>query len=169
MIVALVSLGALLAVTAPSVAADPAQREPALVASDAILPRLSTTLLAGTTPVVILFSTPGCPYCRALRREHLDALRSEQEHRGVVYLELDLVDHRPFAGESSASRPAVLEGVANGRELAQRLSVKIAPTVVFLGPQGEVAERLVGYGARDFYAAYLDQRLDDARQRLRSP
>ena len=44
--------------------------------------------------------------------------------------------------------------------------MKTAPTVLFLGPGGqEVADRLVG-GSPDFYSAYLDGRLERARQAL---
>ncbi len=130
--------------------------------------RMVSTLSAGTRPVVIMFSTPGCPYCRALRTEHLDALERAQERLGILYLELDLADARPFTVELGARVPPVLDGLGNGRDLARRLSVRLAPTVIFLGPEGEIAERLVGYGARDFFAAYLDQRIADARQRLRA-
>jgi hypothetical protein len=44
--------------------------------------------------------------------------------------------------------------------------VKIAPTLVFLGPDGEIAERLVGYGSPDFFSAYLDDRIDAAKRAI---
>ena len=44
----------------------------------------------------------------------------------------------------------------------------VAPTLLFLGPKGEeLAERLVGGSIPDFYGAYLEQRLEQARVRLR--
>jgi len=50
--------------------------------------------------------------------------------------------------------------------LVRAWQVKAAPTVLFLGPGGqEVADRLVG-GSPDFYSAYLDGRLERARQAL---
>ncbi|MEY3707473.1 MAG: hypothetical protein RL585_2030, partial [Pseudomonadota bacterium] len=42
----------------------------------------------------------------------------------------------------------------------------MVPTVLFLGPQGEIAERLIGYGSRDFYGAYLNERIASARKKL---
>jgi hypothetical protein len=46
--------------------------------------------------------------------------------------------------------------------------VRVAPTVLLLGRGGaEVAERLVGGYIPDFYAAYLEQRLEQARASLR--
>jgi len=51
------------------------------------------------------------------------------------------------------------------RELASRLHVKLAPTALFLGPGGrELAERMVGVGAEDFYDSLVQQRLADARR-----
>jgi thioredoxin-related protein len=124
--------------------------------------------LADRKPIVIMFSTPGCPFCHALRSEHLHQLERQQHSAGIHYREFDLSDRRPFGDAAGAVVPPFLAGIADGRDLARRLGVRIAPTVVFLGPEGEVAERLVGYGMRDFYAGYLDQRIAEARARLRS-
>jgi len=134
-------------------------------ASPAPLPGMAAALAAGR-PIVVLFSAPGCPFCHALRTEHLSDLEQRQHAAGVLYLELDLADRRPFENSPGTPVPPLLAEPANGRDLARRLGVRFAPTVVFLGPEGEVAERLVGYGMRDFYAAYLDQRISEARSRL---
>jgi hypothetical protein len=43
----------------------------------------------------------------------------------------------------------------------------MAPTLLFFGPGGrEVAERMEGAYLPDFYRAYLEQRLDQARAKL---
>ena len=50
---------------------------------------------------------------------------------------------------------------------ARAWQATFTPTVLFLGSQGqELAERLVGIAVPDFYDAYLDQRLNAARQAL---
>jgi len=47
--------------------------------------------------------------------------------------------------------------------------VSIAPTVLFFGRNGqEIADRMEGGYLPDFYAAYLDERLAQARKLLRS-
>jgi thiol-disulfide isomerase/thioredoxin len=113
---------------------------------------------AGTDgrPLVVLFSTPGCPWCRALRRDVLHHLAAEAQARGVRVLELDLTDDRPFA-DGSGDSPA---------SVARSLGARVSPTVVFAGPGGELAERLVGYPSPDFYNAYLDERIAQARARI---
>lgn len=125
--------------------------------------------LAQGRPIVLMFSTPGCPYCHALRTEHLNELKANQDKLGVFFVEFDLSDRSPFDTHGVEEAPLVFRGLANPRDLARRLAVRVAPTLVFLGPEGELSERLIGYGARDFYAGYLDQRLREARSRLRTP
>lgn len=104
-------------------------------------------------PLVVMFSTPGCPWCRALRRDVLHHLAAQSDERGVRVLELDMTDKRPFADGTGDSPASVARG----------LGARVSPTVVFLGPRGELAERLVGYPSADFYNAYLDDRIARAR------
>ncbi len=128
--------------------------------------------------IVALFSLPGCPYCEAIRREQLRHLAREQAAQRLRVVEYDLTDRTPFAGTPAhapgAAQPASGAADASGAvlprsaaALAASLDVRVAPTVAFLGPDGkEIAERLVGYSSPEFYGAYLDQRIAQARTRL---
>jgi hypothetical protein len=106
-------------------------------------------------PLVVLASTPGCAFCQLVRDNYLAPLQRES-HLVIVQLDLGnrdgLVD---FAG-----------GASTQDELLRRWRVDVAPTVLFFGRTGrEVAPRLVG-ASRDFYGAYLEQRLETARRNL---
>ena len=70
----------------------------------------------------------------------------------------DLGLHAPF----DRMKPDAL------RFLAARLKVGVTPTVIFLGGAGEIADRLVGYPSRDFYAAYLEESIERASAALRA-
>ena len=125
--------------------------------------------------IVALFSQKGCPYCEAIRREQLSHLAREQEQRGVIVVEFDIADRRAFAaGErgasptaetarSTASAKTAWLAAGSPEALARAFEVRLAPTVVFLAARGELAERLIGYTSRDFYGAYLDDRIEVAR------
>lgn len=136
------------------------------------------------TVVVVLFSLPGCAFCQAVRAEQLIHLAREQAGRGVRVVEYELGDHSAFsvtepgvadrlaapASRRNMPLPQVSSRAASPAALAAALRVRVAPTVLFLGADGEeLAERLVGYSSPDFYGAYLDQRIMQARQRLGSP
>ncbi|MFN7445945.1 MAG: thioredoxin family protein [Curvibacter sp.] len=113
--------------------------------------------LARREPLVVMVSLEGCPYCRIVRDQHL-----EPRHR-LDSLTVVQVDMR--------SRNRVLDWQGQPvthDELVRLWKVRVAPTVLLLGRGGaEVAERLVGGYIPDFYAAYLEQRLEQARASLR--
>lgn len=107
-------------------------------------------------PLVLLVSLPGCPYCERIRREHLSPLLRES---GGGVIQIDLGSTQPLIDFDGVTRTH--DAVARAR------NASFAPTVMFLGPRGdEIAERLVGAGVPDFYAAYLDQRLATSRKTL---
>ncbi len=107
-------------------------------------------------PIVAMFSLPGCPFCIAMRREHLAALHRTQDAAGVLVAEFGLSDASPIAGADGLTAAG----------LAKRLGIRQAPTVCFFGPDGsEIAERLTGYST-DFFGAYLDERIALSRRLL---
>lgn len=136
------------------------------------------------SPIVAMFSRAGCPYCAAIRRDQLAHLVRDAAARGVQVVEFDIADERAFvagaspsgstglrseSGASDPSRPDradVLRAAASPAALARALRIRLAPTVVFLGPDGELAKRLIGYSSPDFYGAYLDERIEQARAAL---
>ena len=113
--------------------------------------------LARREPLVVMVSLEGCAFCKIARDHHL-----ERRHR-IDGLHVAQVDMR------GRSRVLDFQGQPMTHDDLVRLwKVRIAPTVLFFGRGGaEVAERLVGGYIPDFYAAYLDQRLELARASLR--
>jgi thioredoxin-related protein len=108
-------------------------------------------------PLVLLISLPGCVYCELVRRSYLMPLLADA---GLQAWQLD-----------STNRSAPLLGF-DGKSTTAAAQVKawkatFTPTVMFFGSDGqELAERLVGIAVPDFYGAYLEQRLIEARRKL---
>ncbi|WP_018914557.1 thioredoxin fold domain-containing protein [Thiomonas sp. FB-6] len=106
-------------------------------------------------PLVLMFSLPGCTYCEQLRRSTYRWLLRD----GVPVEQLDMVADYKLGGFDG--RPT------DGAALAARYGVHLAPTVLFLGADGrEIGERLVGAGVPDFYGAFVDRSLAQARKHL---
>lgn len=108
-------------------------------------------------PLVVMTTLPGCPYCDLVRNHYLLPLRREGRVQAV---QLDIRDRnsnlQDFKGQTTT--PAAQ---------AHAWKARFAPTVLFLGPEGqELAERLVGVAVPDFYGEYLDARLAEARRKL---
>jgi hypothetical protein len=107
--------------------------------------------------LVVLVSLDGCPFCKTVRSSYLAPMHERGELRAVQVDMGSSTPTRDFAGTS-----------VTHAQMIQRWGVKVAPTVLFFGPQGsEVAERMVGAYVADFYGAYLDERLLQVQQRLK--
>lgn len=108
-------------------------------------------------PLVVMVSLEGCPFCKVARENYLGPLREQQ---GLPAVQVDMRTNRTLRD---------FQGKVLSHDALSRLwGIRVAPTVLFFGRGGvEVAERLVGGYIPDFYGAYLDERLLQARATLR--
>lgn len=104
-------------------------------------------------PLLVMVSLVGCPFCHVARESYLAPLRVQE---GLPVVQIDMRNRQnvvDFQGQTLTQD-----------ELIRRWGVKVAPTVLFFGRGGvEIAGRLVGSYIPDFYGAYLDDRLKQAR------
>lgn len=114
--------------------------------------------LKGGGPLVVMVSLDGCPFCKVVREHYLGPMRAEQD---LPVVQVDM---------QSAAKVQDFKGVVfTHEELLQAWKITLAPTVLFFGRGGaEVAPRLVGIGSADYYGAYLDQRLEQARTAIKA-
>jgi hypothetical protein len=100
-------------------------------------------------------------------------LRGEQAlkrvDRKLELVEFDLTVSTRFEASMNPGASQIT-APESPKKLAQQLGIKLAPTLLFLGwvkdsdEFRELAERLVGYGSKDFYSAYLDERIQIAQK-----
>lgn len=113
---------------------------------------------ASRRPIVLFFTQPGCPFCERARREYLRPLAASTAWSARAQT-LEVARDRSLAGFDGRR--------TTGADLARAYGVRVYPTVVFVDAQGrEIAEPLPGYTVPDFYGAYLEARLEAARERL---
>ena len=110
-------------------------------------------------PMVVFFSRNGCPWCERARREYIGPLAADPATEALVR-QVDVDRDAPlkdFSGKQTSHRA-----------LSRRYNVRLAPTLMFLGPDGEaIAETIVGFRLADFYGTYIDYALAISRDRLR--
>ncbi|HXZ92706.1 MAG TPA: thioredoxin fold domain-containing protein [Burkholderiales bacterium] len=129
----------------------PAARDLARAASDA--------QRAGA-PLVVLYTQPDCVYCERAKRDYLEPLLADHAAAPRI-VEVDVTSDAQLTDFSGRS--------VSQAAFARAQRVRILPTLDFYGPGGErLAQPLVGLTVPDFYLAYVDARLDDARKRLAS-
>lgn len=104
-------------------------------------------------PLVVMVSLEGCPFCRVARDSYLEPLRRQD---AIPVFQIDMRSPkvvRDFGGVT-----------VTHEQLVQTWRITIAPTVLFFGQQGkELVARMEGGYIVDFYGAYLDQRIEQAR------
>ena len=109
-------------------------------------------------PIVILFSTPGCPYCLEVRRNYL-APRLAGGGTQSLIREIDI---------TSRERVIDFDGHATTEaDLAERYGVRMVPVVMALDSRGKpIGEPLVGLDRSGFYESYLQSLLSRAQSSL---
>ena len=136
----------------------PSLAAPVVLPTSTSLPDELALALKKKSPLVVLVSLEGCPFCKVAREHYLAPLREQQ---GLPVVQLDMRSNRLTQNfkEEKLTQDALIRS----------WGIRVAPTVLFFGRGGaEVAERLVGGYIPDFYGSYLDARLNLARIALES-
>jgi len=111
---------------------------------------------SGKALVAALFTSEHCPFCIALKQEQLTPRMRSEVSPKLLVVEFEIARRAPFT-LPNGSRTTV-------KEWGQRHSVKLTPTVVMLDRSVRpIGEPLVGYASRDFYANYLEERIQSAQ------
>jgi hypothetical protein len=131
---------------------------PFILPASKSLPDDLALALRGGSPLVVMVSLDGCPFCKVARDSYLGPLQQEQ---GLPVVQLDMRSRLVLVDFK-------LKRLTHD-ELIRSWGIKVAPTVLFFGPGGvEVAERLVGGYIPDFYGAYLGERIRQSRSVIRA-
>ncbi|MEO6896119.1 MAG: thioredoxin fold domain-containing protein [Caldimonas sp.] len=122
---------------------------------DVALPLPSILNVESGRITVLLFSQPGCEFCAEIREHYLRPMLSSRAGRMRV-AEAGIESTDPIRGWNGR--------VTTQRDFARALDVRFAPTVMFFSFQGRpIAAPIVGL-SKDYFGAYLEQRLRVAMQ-----
>lgn len=110
-------------------------------------------------PLLLFFSTPGCPYCAQMRQGYLAPRGRMGAKAGAMVREVDITSARRLIDRDG--------GDVTEAALAARLNVRTTPAVILVDDKLQaLGSPLVGIGAAGFYEAYLQGAIESARQRL---
>lgn len=146
-----------MAVTGISLVSMQSMAAPVALPTTASLVDELALALKVNSPLVVMVSLEGCPFCKIARENYLGPMQAQQ---GLPVVQIDMRNRLAIKD---------LKGVSTTQDdLIRSWGIKVAPTLLFFGRGGaEVAERMVGGYIPDFYGAYLDERLRVARASLR--
>lgn len=124
---------------------------------------LADAIAKHKAPLLVLFSTPGCPFCREVRRNYL--VPRVQEQAGKTTPELLLRESDITSANALVDLPG---NHITEAEFARRHSVRAVPVVtLFDSSLRPIGEPLVGLDRSGFYEGYLASAIDAARRHLR--
>ncbi|SDC40741.1 hypothetical protein SAMN05216345_102171 [Cupriavidus sp. YR651] len=115
----------------------------------------STAAARDGEPLVVLVSLPGCTYCETVRRNYLAPQLAAGE---IAAREVDMTADTPMRDVDGSMTTA--------KQWARAHNISVAPTVLFLDRNGRNAASPLRGLQGDFYGAYLEQALDEARARI---
>lgn len=112
-------------------------------------------------PIMVFYMSEYCEYCEHVRELYLKPMLHNGELKGRAILRMVDIDGGDtmygFDGEK------IDQGVFANRE-----GVSFTPVIKFYDSRGrELVPELLGYSSPEFYGAYLEQAIDQARERLK--
>lgn len=111
-------------------------------------------------PLLIMFSQSDCPYCEFVRSDYLEPMLNNREITNKVLMAEIVTDGASLVKDFDGK-------LQQPGALGSRYKAGFSPTLVFLDPRGKpLTSSLVGVSSRDFYGGELDQRIDQAWQKL---
>lgn len=124
---------------------------------------LSKQLKQEKLVLVLEFKTKNCRFCKQLEDEILKPMLISGDYNDLVSIKQISLDSDQQVTDFDGS-------LITGKQLAKRMNIIVAPTLVFLNSEGqEVSERIVGINTPEMFSAYVDAAIDEAHQTLLKP
>lgn len=111
-------------------------------------------------PLVVIYSSDDCKFCKAVKRDYLEPMSRHPRHRDRLVI-------REIRQDSEQALIAFGGEKTTHARFAADEKIKLVPVVAFYGPDGrQLADPIVGTRLPDFYQSYLDDGIDNARKKL---
>jgi thioredoxin-related protein len=110
-------------------------------------------------PILLFFSTPGCPFCQTVRSNYLAPRVREGRSAGAIIREVQIDGTRTLLGRDG--QPLTESA------LARRFDIRAVPVVLLVDADLQpLSDPLVGYDRAGFYETYLANAIQTARARM---
>ena len=111
-------------------------------------------------PLLLVFMQDHCDYCVKLDHEILNPNYASGAFKGKVIVRRFMIDSYATVIDFDGKQ-------VDASALASRFKVYATPTLILVDAHGrELVQRIVGVDSFDFFAAYLDESIEQARAKL---
>jgi thioredoxin-related protein len=112
-------------------------------------------------PILVLFMTPSCPYCKRALKDFLLPMQRNPEYESKVMLrQVDYSSNKKlldFNGKKTTQN-----------KFAKTSNIMAVPTVVFFDSKGLELSRIEGLPSADFYQSYLDNAISESQEKIKA-
>ena len=112
------------------------------------------------TPILILFSTPDCPYCEEIKQEVIGPMSELEEYQQKIIIRH--VDESSFSDVQDFYNNSITM-----RRLGFNYAVDFFPTVILVDNNGTPLDKIIGVKNLEYYWHELDQIIDQAIRTLK--
>jgi thioredoxin-related protein len=148
-----------LAVLAPIAESAPRRAEEAELLHVDDLRSITAQMRRDRVPLLLFFSTAGCPYCIEVRRNYL-APRLKEGAGKLLIREVEITGRRSFTALDGSTQTEA--------ELANRFGVRMVPVVQLVDAGlAPIGKPLIGIDASGFYDSYLSAAIEQAQRIVR--
>ena len=113
-------------------------------------------------PIMLLFTSPYCPYCERVKAEYLGPMVNDPAYRDKVII------RQIEAGSDWALIGFDGRKTTHGAYAASQ-KITLVPTIKVVDAQGrELAKPIVGFLTPDFYFGYIEDAMNEGLDKIRS-
>ncbi len=115
---------------------------------------------ASGKPLMLVFSAEHCFFCERLKENIVKPMLRSGDYDDRVIIRVTEIDDYGSIKNAKGEQ-------TDPPDLARAYGVRVTPTVLLLGPEGdEVAPRQLGINNEDYYGVYLDEAIEQAREKI---
>ena len=143
---------------APLASAQPADSLPFAKSLEAD----SKLAAAKKIPILVIYTSPGCPFCARAKSEYLVPMLKDPAYKNkVIIREVDITSQTPLTLYNGTT--------STGAAFAAQHKVAVVPTIKVINAQdAEVATPIVGLLIPDYYFGYIDSAISGGLQKMRA-
>ncbi len=113
-------------------------------------------------PILLVFTTPFCPYCERVKAEYLGPMVNDPNYRDKVLI-------RQIEAGSDWSLVGFDGRKTTHGAYAASQKIAMVPTIKVVDAQGnELSKPIVGFLTPDFYLGYIEDAMNEGLEKIRA-
>jgi thioredoxin-related protein len=111
-------------------------------------------------PILIMFSVPGCGYCKKIKEEVLSPMAKLEEYSNKIII-------RHVDSSSNEVINNFFNEEVSQSDFSFNYAINLFPTVVLVDNYGVILDKIIGVIVEDYYWMFLDEAIESSTYKLK--